>query len=565
MSHRVAHRGAQSARGNEKTRSYTLQRFPEIPAGVAILPFKDFKEHGIQPSLDADGIERDLLGIPTVPLAVKHDTDASKTNPDNNAMSSKPGAFRLGFNFEKEWWQAWEEGEHLQMHGPYDQRLPRPTLLRVAAGHFQKYRRFPVDVYKPLWDLTFKIYAGILGTIPIWQKASEQPNDDQEISDDDFEDAKPKHPREPYELYNVQPPIVETDEEIQVLLAAGRAKRDARAEKFVADPARAIQIYLSSYMYDQGLMWSDRNLVNAPILLRFFVNFLLRNQVFPDRSCEGSLRRALHIIELAGKELPLTSKIFKALPDTLSTACRNCWGSVEGYTTAADAANIFEAALRAENIEIISSENALRVGREADSDSGTSDDGGWSAVAPSAMDWQSVATPTLLELLGPTALPLTHAPGVVERSVRRITSIWAPLPIESSVSLPVHDAANDSASVERELLARMYRVEMAAWPDWDAGGSEYAVPTILRAGSAGRKPHTVANRISLLVEPAAAAHLCVSMALGGIWVQLARLPSTPGATTHPVPPTAEGERTTSEGLWYLDKIMRVLPSYWIAD
>jgi hypothetical protein len=98
----------------------------------------------------------------------------------------------------------------------------------------------------------------------VWQKASEQPNEDQNISDDDFEydDDKPVkfpthvRPREPYELYDVHPTIVENDEQIQVLLAEAYEKRNARAEKFLADPAKAIQIYLSSYMWSQGLIWS---------------------------------------------------------------------------------------------------------------------------------------------------------------------------------------------------------------------------------------------------------------------------------------------------------------------
>lgn len=83
--------------------------------GVVITPFKDFKECGIQRVLGPEGVERDHLGIPTTYLLVKHDTDVSKTDPDSKIGAT--GHPRL----KKEWWDDWEEVEHLRMHGPYDQ------------------------------------------------------------------------------------------------------------------------------------------------------------------------------------------------------------------------------------------------------------------------------------------------------------------------------------------------------------------------------------------------------------------------------------------------------------
>ncbi|KAF7352100.1 hypothetical protein MVEN_01172800 [Mycena venus] len=217
-----------SGKSNNQAQSSGRQQFPEISPGTTIVPFKDFKEHGIQRSLDPDGIERDNLGIPTLELRFKHDTDVSKTNPEQTASGV---SFRPAFKVE--WWQDWEKDEHLRMHGPYDYTLPPAVLLRLAASHFQKYRRFPKNVFENLWESTFKIYAGILGTIPVWKKASDLPKleDEDDISDDDFDDApKLKRPgrvipREPYELYYMQqPPIVQNDEEVQALLAASRAK-----------------------------------------------------------------------------------------------------------------------------------------------------------------------------------------------------------------------------------------------------------------------------------------------------------------------------------------------------
>lgn len=54
--------------------------FPQPPAGVQIIPFDAFKEVGIKLGGTGD-IELDGLGIPTIPLRVKHDIDTAKTDP----------------------------------------------------------------------------------------------------------------------------------------------------------------------------------------------------------------------------------------------------------------------------------------------------------------------------------------------------------------------------------------------------------------------------------------------------------------------------------------------------
>ena len=54
--------------------------FPDVPEGVTILPFKAFREHGIQIFTSEYGDEIDGLGIPTVALRIPHDTDVCKTD-----------------------------------------------------------------------------------------------------------------------------------------------------------------------------------------------------------------------------------------------------------------------------------------------------------------------------------------------------------------------------------------------------------------------------------------------------------------------------------------------------
>lgn len=70
----------------------------------------------------------------------------------------------------------------------------------------------------------------------------------------------------------------------------------------------------------------DRNLTLIPLLIRFYINFLVKEEVFSVESepeLIASLHEALIIINLAEFELPLTSQITKSLPwnDVFSGGC----------------------------------------------------------------------------------------------------------------------------------------------------------------------------------------------------------------------------------------------------
>ncbi|KAJ7728971.1 hypothetical protein DFH07DRAFT_1066315 [Mycena maculata] len=671
--------------------------FPTAPDGVTIVLFKDFKECGIrvQVFVDGDGdgedsVEVDGLGIPTVPLRVKHDTDVSKTNPNRKKRSARELA-AVRPTFRKEWWEDWAEGEDLRNHGPYNVNAANVDRFHQAASDFQKYRKFPPASTNVqwLWE-QFKIFAGLLGTTPVWQKASEKAAEDAEagVSDDGFDsdDAEGKRttpgayggrkfpprprPRAPYELYGKEPVVVQDNDEIRGLLDDARAKKEDRVAAFLEDPGRAIQVFLSSYMKYQGLVWADRHLVYTPHVLRFFVNYLLRNQVLPDRTSERSLRAALQTIDAAARELPRTSTISKALPDDFSRACQGCWGrradgtlevdlssdedSVSGepdakrikLNPASDAEAAFESVLKEENVEVIKTEDVLpapvpadiptpptptpaseRATTPAPTASESEGEGGsgawgetaaydpsaftpadaWDASPDAATSWAPPVPPSLLPLLGPTSLPLTHAPGIVERSVRRIRSIAPPPTIGIK---PVEGEAADA--VERALEGCLHRVVLGPWADWDgAVEPELASPRIMRssvgalagvgegapsssegapstsasvstpapAGGAP-KPHDMrTDEITLLVTLDVAGLLCVGMGLGGTWVQLARVQdqerelaqeSAPAAANDAPPPKKKRALTKAQkerrGLryWYVDELMMTLPSYWLV-
>ncbi|KAJ7608871.1 hypothetical protein DFH06DRAFT_1376952 [Mycena polygramma] len=200
-------------------------------------------------------------------------------------------------------------------------------------------------------------------------------------------------------------------------------------------------------------------------------------------------------------------------------------------------------------ISLPNAEDALRGDADADWSTSDGDDGGWAPAAPAVTGWQLPhSSATLLVLLGPSTLPLTHAPGIVERSVRRIISVHAPAP--NSLE-PRADTRVGARAVEQALRARYCAVELAPWSDWDGEGSDtFKVQE---------------KNITLLVDPAAAAYLRVGMGLGGVWVHLQRSDGGGAGDEREKERDADGAKAGGQGLWYVDKIMWVLPSYWIAD
>ena len=96
----------------------TFPPFPEVPADSDLVPFKDFRPAGIQISLSGeDEIELDGLGIPTIELRVRHDTDEPKTGKrKKKSKSARTIAIENGEPVKRlTWWEEWEEGEDLRV------------------------------------------------------------------------------------------------------------------------------------------------------------------------------------------------------------------------------------------------------------------------------------------------------------------------------------------------------------------------------------------------------------------------------------------------------------------
>lgn len=397
---------------------------------------------------------------------------------------------------------------------------------------------------------------------------------------------------------------------------------------------------------------ADKNLVNMPHLLYFFINFLIGNRVLPEPEHERGLQRALKVIELARKELPLTSKMAKALPDDFNLACKACWGTQgTGYETfypdamdvvkddkdsnepeakrlkldtdtedATTAEESFVAKLKAENIQLLTSaditmadvakdaiEDNIDPGVAADSiASGWGTDGGatWGAStsaenAQSVDAWETThsswaaADPhSLIPLLGPTTLPLTHTPGIVEWSVRRIKEIIPPPTVANKSAIPTDpDADPDPETVEAELIARFTRVVLTPWTGWEDPEDEegQSAPRIFPSSrgpvvdpkdaagvelegdaakppTGGRKPHDpTKDDITIFVGASVLDTLSMGMGLGGTWVQLARQQEDFERPDGEEKPKKKKKKSKSKKsgarFWYMEELVMTLTSY----
>jgi hypothetical protein len=100
--------------------------FPAVPDGVELIPFRSFRPSGIRVPIDDDDdeydgrqvsemIERDGLGIPTIPLRVKHATDnLEKKKKRRKKAGAATQQVQVAPERPKTWWELWEEFEDIR-------------------------------------------------------------------------------------------------------------------------------------------------------------------------------------------------------------------------------------------------------------------------------------------------------------------------------------------------------------------------------------------------------------------------------------------------------------------
>jgi hypothetical protein len=334
------------------------------------------------------------------------------------------------------------------------------------------------------------------------------------------------------------------------------------------------------------------------------VAFLLRSKVFPQ--IEHQLRSSLEVIELAKFELPNTSNIAKTFPDKFSQACNACWGKkADGYdpgkfskhdntleepkakrqkcdtdipakfTDSWAAGSVYE--WGAVPAAVLGSSWGQDI-KVTDENSGwgqdvkvTNENSGWGPSSPIE------SSKSLLSLLGPTVLPLTHFPGIVERSMRRIVSITRPSSlVTKSPPLPEGVYEPNPDAVELELDRRFAKVVFAPMIDWDGGEAQlYRKPAILATsqGSVVNHHHSSSvsptcpqphdpesDEITVVIDDIASQidYLREGMAIGGTWVELVR-------QGDPVVSAKKKGKSKKASYWYLDEVALIVPSFWTID
>ncbi|KAJ3832514.1 hypothetical protein F5878DRAFT_570660 [Lentinula raphanica] len=354
-------------------RRYSFPPFPTVPEGVDLIPFEDFTEAGlkIQPD-NYEGPEVDALNIPTVVIQKRHAGDCCKTNSRNAKHDSETqqgnnpdpsGATAFGSRppIQRTWYSEWQELSMRRSGERYDLHENLADRIHHATRVFNTGRPWPkADKHiREQWD-QFQIYMGILNIMPIWRLKSEESQDEDEVEDDFADDeksfqgpnsseaaeepnqsairqvgmtsARPSNvskkkprPRPPYEYYK-GPAEVESKEDIDKLIQQSKERKADRLIDFLNDPKQCVQVYLSSYMMKQGFHYMERNLTLLPRLLRFYINFLIKEEIVNvehESEILSSLKSALDVLDIAELELPLASQINKRIPwnDLFSGGC----------------------------------------------------------------------------------------------------------------------------------------------------------------------------------------------------------------------------------------------------
>lgn len=88
----------------------------------------------------------------------------------------------------------------------------------------------------------------------------------------------------------------------------------------------SIRIYVANMTSTRISNRSEPNSRDAPILLRFYFEFVLRNKIFVEKDVNRAYEKALQVVKRAEIELPYTFRISRAFPEAWGRACSTLWG-----------------------------------------------------------------------------------------------------------------------------------------------------------------------------------------------------------------------------------------------
>ncbi|KAI0072986.1 hypothetical protein K474DRAFT_1667146 [Panus rudis PR-1116 ss-1] len=696
--------------------------FPQPPPGVTIIPFKDFKPSGLY--VREEDSEEDLsqpmpqeidpLGIPTVTLRAKHGlTEGEQARKKKKRKTPAQRAAAAGGSQPRRllWFEEWEAGEAFRKtSSPVNPMSSRVDRLHQACQDFKSSRQqvWPSTAtgasVPQLWE-NLRLYIGIISSIqpPMsrkrMQEQAEEADEDSD-EDDDGPSSKPKvemvdstearERRMHKEREEADERRANLDDAAVERIQKRMNRKDSRMEFFLNDPELAMKIFFSAHYRDKGLIWDRVRCRDGPILVEFFLNFILRNRILPEPEYEKGFRRALEVVKLAKKELPLTFTLGEALPDATNQALESLMGDMTRgmyWTTfeddeeedgmqvdddaAATAAKQTEelkqlgefvsrnASISGPTVQVIDpndpsfglseqpmkdavADNVDINGVPADPTSGgwgtlpasTADDTpGWSTwgdAAPAGGDWPggwgdsndnptviddwlTAKPPFLMESMGPTALPLTHTTGIVERSTRRILKVVPP-PSSTSTGPSAGGKKtgkgkfkDDAEAVEEELEKRFGYIVLGPWkkvgnhvssdiqepmilpnsrgPIHISDSDDTATSsTITTSGTPDHAYDPKKDTINVLIHPDTVSKISAGsyMGLNATFVQIARIdpsgdPDAPDQYLSSKTPKSggkgkgkgkKGQKRGAEGVngvptkfWYMEQLAATIPSF----
>ncbi|KAI0692562.1 hypothetical protein BC835DRAFT_1416490 [Cytidiella melzeri] len=338
-----------------KTFPINFPPFPTPPPGVTIIPFTKFKPLGIAVSIEADSaeVEVDGLGVPTVTLNSRHDLTKEEKRMGKKKLGSATVISPEGQVRRLLWHEEWRSHERGPTFTYNPQESPFDRLWQ-ASWDFKNSRSWPPTT-NPLLNLWehIRLYIGLIANIQPAsgkRKKTQAPLEEADVDDDD--DAEVYVQGKDVALDRYDDPVeglkIATDKKEQAVKEnktsgtwdeatreAFREKRDAkkdqRMHEFLYDTETAIKIFFSAHWRDKGLAWDKRKGEDCPILMGFFLRFLIWYNVFPEPEITRGLQRALTVCEKAQVELPATFVIAKALEDGVSKGLRQHFGTMTTF------------------------------------------------------------------------------------------------------------------------------------------------------------------------------------------------------------------------------------------
>lgn len=397
--------------------------FPSAPSDTSITPFARFSPQGYirVRTPDGDSIELDAFAhLPTL----KIDTEEEVARKKKEKKKRRCAGRCVDENGKLvPWWEEWEAEEE-QRGLSFDpvEGMSYRDRLHLAADDFRVSRTWPAQGVRPIWD-RFRLYIGLLSSMPVYSRIKAHgDNVTVPYEEVDAEDTPRAHQTFTCTHVGASDALNTVTSTVQDTLQQGSQPSKStlpdfddptsperiRLDAFLTAISKGTKIFLSSYLRETGLIWTESNLFVAPMLLKFFLKFLKRTGVFwdSDEKMRREVEDAVGFAEKAVVELPVTARLGQSVPGKVERGFVGLWGK---KCTGLSMTAMFEA------------DDLLSPATEENFE--------MDPVVATAKDddpWIESPSPTLFQILGPTTLPLVYTTVIVETGTRRVRGVVMP-------------------------------------------------------------------------------------------------------------------------------------------